>query len=206
MQERILSQRVLYLGHDRVYLECQSCINDDNFVTPQPLLLLSRHINESMVPSNIMRSDNVEQLTLHWHRLVQEYSIRNLSRREYRLPAISGLARLLAPRLKSCYLADLWSYDLARALSWTRSLGRIIIGTVGGPGSVEIVIVPEMRRNVRLMGTGVDGLYGNQNLGTTSTSAITNQPTPTTTKWNPTNNGPAGRRWRENRSILVLGK
>jgi hypothetical protein len=56
----------------------------------------------------------------YWYDLVTEYTRRAITRRSDRLPAIAGLARLVAKRLPDdLYIMGLWLCDLANGLLWT---------------------------------------------------------------------------------------
>ena len=54
----------------------------------------------------------------NWYMLLMDYTKRQLTNARDRLPAISGVARIIAERLGWEYVAGLWSHDLERALLW----------------------------------------------------------------------------------------
>ncbi|KFY18990.1 hypothetical protein V493_08208 [Pseudogymnoascus sp. VKM F-4281 (FW-2241)] len=56
--------------------------------------------------------------TREWCRAIEEYSARNLTNKEDRLPAISGLAQVVKTQLRDQYLAGLWAGDVPRGLCW----------------------------------------------------------------------------------------
>ncbi|RDW63573.1 hypothetical protein BP6252_11118 [Coleophoma cylindrospora] len=53
-----------------------------------------------------------------WHKTVQEYSKRRLTKHGDRLPALSGLAELVQEITGDSYCAGLWKNDLIRGLLW----------------------------------------------------------------------------------------
>ena len=59
-----------------------------------------------------------ETLFNEWMELLAEYSIRELTILEDRLPAISGLAKKFAQATKDDYIAGFWRSDMVRQLLW----------------------------------------------------------------------------------------
>lgn len=74
-----------------------------------------------------------------WLALVEDYSRRKLTRAEDKLPALSGLAKLLAQRTGDGYLAMLWYGHIIEDLFW-RVYAREEHLKVGDPG-------PNMEKN-----------------------------------------------------------
>ncbi|KAH6677337.1 heterokaryon incompatibility protein-domain-containing protein [Halenospora varia] len=60
-----------------------------------------------------------------WYKVLGEYTRRDITKAEDRLPAISGLAKKIAERTGYTYIAGLWLEDLHRGLLW-RSIGTTI--------------------------------------------------------------------------------
>ena len=56
-----------------------------------------------------------------WYRLVKQYSLRSLTRSSDKLPAISGLAAMIAKKTRRRYLAGIWEQNL-HALAWSRDV------------------------------------------------------------------------------------
>ncbi|KAI8948878.1 heterokaryon incompatibility protein-domain-containing protein [Xylaria longipes] len=121
LQERYLSRRTLHFASDQIFFECEKhCVAEDTFQSNNP-----------SVPE-IMSSDRLKEMDeksclLEWHRLVEMYSMRKLTLRDDKLPALSGLAAYFSRQLsvKSCamdlsnqYLAGLWSNDIIGELCW----------------------------------------------------------------------------------------
>ena len=58
-----------------------------------------------------------------WRDIVSEYSARHLTFSKDRLPALSGIASLMANSFNDRYLAGLWAKDLPAALCWLPDYG-----------------------------------------------------------------------------------
>ncbi|KAN0121786.1 Heterokaryon incompatibility protein (HET) domain containing protein [Hyaloscypha variabilis] len=58
-----------------------------------------------------------------WRDIVTEYSARHLTFSKDRLPAISGIASLMADSFDDQYLAGLWAKDMPAALCWSPGSG-----------------------------------------------------------------------------------
>lgn len=53
-----------------------------------------------------------------WLRMVEEYCHRNLTNATDRLPALSGMAKVMSNKIKDRYLAGLWEEYLPQSLVW----------------------------------------------------------------------------------------
>jgi len=54
-----------------------------------------------------------------WHKLVEEYTVRSLTRDQDKLPALSGLANLVAEKTGDGYAAGLWKRNIIQDLFWS---------------------------------------------------------------------------------------
>jgi hypothetical protein len=115
LQERILSQRVLHICADGTFFECACCERSDRLPWPKPTAISSWSLPFSRT---FLRIEDSRQILAQWHSLVFHYAQRYLSYPGDRLPAVSGIARLVAGRLKQSYVAGLWSEDLVVGLIW----------------------------------------------------------------------------------------
>ncbi|KAH6990101.1 heterokaryon incompatibility protein-domain-containing protein [Ilyonectria destructans] len=113
LQERLLSPRTIHYGLTQMYWECQGCVSAEDgtmlrrvFTTPNDLW--------GARPGEVGKNRN-----WRWMRLVEQYSTRNLTMASDKLPAISGLANLVATRTGDMYFAGLWKSDLMNGLNWT---------------------------------------------------------------------------------------
>ncbi|KAH7232004.1 heterokaryon incompatibility protein-domain-containing protein [Fusarium solani] len=90
---------------------------------------------------SLLSIDNSDQAFQHWHLTVDRYLSRELTNSMDKLPAISGIARVIQDITHSGYLAGIWSdnltYDLAWAvvsaemLSWSSE--RFVLSQYRGP-------------------------------------------------------------------------
>lgn len=128
-QERMLAPRVLHFHMEEMFWECKTCTlcecgylgwdRDHNqsgrwYSVELNLQLKSRIAQAVDDPTSI---DDVYQL---WLDIVEEYSMLAITKESDRLPALSGLASFLSPKLRSPYLAGLWRDHLTVGLLWHR--------------------------------------------------------------------------------------
>jgi len=111
LQERVLSTRVLYMCGDATCFTCSCSESTDRLPWPMPLF----HGHFRMTLPHML--DPVQSLK-DWHMLVMDYTARQLTNARDRLPAISGVARIISERYGWEYVAGLWSHDLEGALLW----------------------------------------------------------------------------------------
>lgn len=111
LQERVLSRRVLHLSGDATGFICSCSESIDSIRWPMPIS--EGHFR---LPSPHMQ--DITQWLINWYTLVMDYSERRLTNAKDRLPAISGVARIISKRFKWTYVAGLWSHDLEAALLW----------------------------------------------------------------------------------------
>ncbi|KAI1266220.1 heterokaryon incompatibility protein-domain-containing protein [Xylariaceae sp. FL1019] len=105
LQESVLSQRLLYVGEHQMYWKCL-------------------HGYQSM--DGLPEGSRTPQNTYNALRLVLSSGAQPIDSRKPRrlsiasdkLPAVSGLARLIHPSIGGEYLAGLWSFDIHRGLNW----------------------------------------------------------------------------------------
>jgi Heterokaryon incompatibility protein (HET) len=108
MQERILSTRVLHYTSSEWVLECKGGVRCecDNITDSQS--------RGKEIATALCGSTKFEM----WYEIVSEYSVRKLTFKRDRLPALSGLARKFHSSQTGSYLAGLWEKDLAGGLLW----------------------------------------------------------------------------------------
>jgi hypothetical protein len=115
LQERILSRRVIHFTKEQLYWECQRSTITEDGMSIEDTNELKRCLSSSRSEeSNALWSRSMRS----WHRIVSEYCLRDLSHLSDKLPAISGLAKIIHQRTGARYLAGLWLQDLPLALLW----------------------------------------------------------------------------------------
>jgi hypothetical protein len=110
LQERLLSPRQLHFGASELEWKCENRILSENSVK---------------YPSKSVWTAPLESLTLpgknwihHWQEVIKHYTSLKLSSESDRLPAVSGVAKLVAESMKCDYLAGMWRDTLIQDLLW----------------------------------------------------------------------------------------
>jgi hypothetical protein len=127
-QERILSSRLLHFTHSQLVWECRCAywLEDMLPVKTVDSTGLSVHtvagaILQDIQPNDSER-DHVTRLVDHWYRNIisEGYTSRIFSKREDRLVAVAGLAKIWTHYVQDAYLAGHWENTLAFGLAWRR--------------------------------------------------------------------------------------
>ncbi|KAM5349252.1 hypothetical protein ACJ41O_005759 [Fusarium nematophilum] len=113
LQERLLSTRLLSIAatemewtcKEAVFCECRSRLNHQREFGRMPLW----RITEASDAFNF------------WHKVVENYSKRELTKPRDKLPAISAVASVIQRRIESNYAAGLWTDNIDLDLLWRRS-------------------------------------------------------------------------------------
>lgn len=109
-QERILSPRMVHFYKEELVWSCyglQRC--ECRLMGGAPTSGEFRHL--------LTKGSDLD-LLLEWPKVVQQYTSKELTFAKDRLPAISGLAKLIQQHTKSRYLAGLWAQDMSYSLLW----------------------------------------------------------------------------------------
>ncbi|KAK1751484.1 heterokaryon incompatibility protein-domain-containing protein [Echria macrotheca] len=119
LQERYMALRQLNFAADQVSWECAQLVASEEFpdgFPPSDSVLLNLYT----VPSPKPRLSYSSELELRraWTKLVEIYSLTNLTVFTDKMIAIAGLAMELRQRLDDVYLAGMWKKDLVRQLCW----------------------------------------------------------------------------------------
>jgi hypothetical protein len=142
LQEAMLTPRLLIFTGMDVIWKCQAGFKPE--IAEHPRAVNEIHIENLYGPPNESRwfpalvdcgynfisiggdegrpsrsGDGLEVMQEQWCLLVENYTKRHLTVATDKLPGISAIARLLAPRLKSDYLAGLWRQNLVFDLMWS---------------------------------------------------------------------------------------
>ncbi|KAI0416493.1 heterokaryon incompatibility protein-domain-containing protein [Xylaria grammica] len=113
-QEKILSPRILFLGNEQMYWQCD-CLKASEvfpFGLPNPE-------TSGTDPRGFFQLARKEDLDKSWNKLVRMYSETEFTYEKDRLVAISGLIRILAARVAvGPYLAGIWRRRWIDGLLW----------------------------------------------------------------------------------------
>lgn len=127
-QERLLSSRVLHFTQHGMLWECQTLSASESSNMGQQAtstdfrsLVQSdgEDFKRSLCSIDSDRFSERNGVFILWQRLVRQYSRRKLSHSSDRLPAISGLAAMLACKTKCKYIAGLWEEN-TQGFAWFR--------------------------------------------------------------------------------------
>lgn len=117
-QELLLSPRVLHLTSTAMAFECDSCTILERGPDSDILYGIDTERKRLVhAPSDTGGNDRIAYYD-RWLQLVQSYSQLELTYNTDRLPALSGIAYLVASRTNDSYIAGLWKEDIAAGLLW----------------------------------------------------------------------------------------
>lgn len=108
LQERLLAPRTIHYGRTEMYWECQNIMRaEDGAYFARTFTRL-----KDLVNSESSHRDP-------WFQLIEDYTSRNLTRDEDKLPALSGLASLIARENGDEYFAGIWKKHFIKGLNWS---------------------------------------------------------------------------------------
>ncbi|KAH8758768.1 heterokaryon incompatibility protein-domain-containing protein [Hyaloscypha sp. PMI_1271] len=123
-QERYLSPRILHFIGAQIVWECRKVHGvslERRLRLEDTILHLSPPTCGGVAKLGLQSVNTVNRgkLREHWYYdIVPEYSLRMLSRKSDKLPAISGIAKSFRQRSEDVYFAGLWLGDISYSLSW----------------------------------------------------------------------------------------
>lgn len=117
-QERLLSRRTLHCAKDQMHWECHdACESEDG--TMEHISAQTKSTLSFGNPSTLsLIEGEKDSVYKRWYEVVYDYSSRNMTKATDKLPALSGIANLVAKCTSDQYLAGLWRRDLAYGLLW----------------------------------------------------------------------------------------
>jgi hypothetical protein len=117
-QERTLSPRVLYFVGEELIWECNHIIDcecgAESLENKFERIRISNMSEDSVVGPNRQHG---MPLAL-WYQIVSEYTMLKLSKQSDMLPALSGIVKVFAEKIKDQYVAGLWKRTLIPNLLW----------------------------------------------------------------------------------------
>lgn len=113
-QERVLAKRVIHYNSRQMYFECAAgLIAEDGSYTERV-----RDDVPGLRYSSVYTGTFSRKPPQIWWSLLPQYAGRNLTKPTDKLPAMSGLARLMQTKTNAVYVAGLWSDSLLAGLCW----------------------------------------------------------------------------------------
>lgn len=113
LQERILARRIVHYNSRQLYFECDAGIIAEDGSYQQNRL---SDLSELRHPQTNPHDNTGVPDTWFW--LLYHFGDRKLTKPTDKLPAMSGLARLIQKRTNSEYVAGLWSDSLTDGIAW----------------------------------------------------------------------------------------
>lgn len=115
LQEHALSTRVLHYTATELMFECRTSYRCECMPERK-----TRPTIPALIPKAVA-SKQASAIWDAWHRIVEQYSTRELTMPGDKLPAISGIASKIRKATHSEYIAGLWKGNLAFDLLWQRT-------------------------------------------------------------------------------------
>jgi len=132
LQERLLSTRILHYGEQELFWECNTCSMREGSMREEidrSLTFSSHYLSEGgdfkRLLSQLIHIKDLASVMATWYRLVTQYTKRALTRHSDRLPAIAGIASIIAAVTGYRYLAGLWKEDTQGLLWFTVTTNQL---------------------------------------------------------------------------------
>lgn len=116
LQEHVLCSRVLHYTASELIFECRNMYSCEC----TPSLKQTSVTTPALLPKTSGKENSRRQFEA-WHRLVEKYTLRELTQPSDKLPAISGMALKIQEMVDSKYLAGLWQSNILGDLLWSSS-------------------------------------------------------------------------------------
>ncbi len=113
LQEQLLSKRKLHFGKHQVYWVCRhGVIAEDGQV--------SAIRNVALYETYLFESTEITEpeIGIAWGKVIERYSSLDLTFKEDKLPALSGIANVVSKNLNSDYICGIWKRSFAIGLAW----------------------------------------------------------------------------------------
>ncbi|KAF2690681.1 HET-domain-containing protein [Lentithecium fluviatile CBS 122367] len=118
LQEHVLSTRILHYTATELLFECKTSCRCE--CKPSRKILPT---TPALIPKAIAKqSKRRDTIWDAWHRIVEQYSKRDLTVPNDKLPAISGIAHKIKEATESSYFAGVWEHNIASDLLWSTCL------------------------------------------------------------------------------------
>lgn len=119
LQERVLARRIVHYNSRQLYFECAAGMLAEDGSCRQ-----SRFCDLSEIRRPESDPYDITLVLRTWYFLLDAYGARRLTEPTDKLPAMSGLARLVQKRTNADYVAGLWSNSMIEGMTWWAS-GRL---------------------------------------------------------------------------------
>lgn len=113
LQEQILPRRLLMISSSEMQWVCKQA------ETCECLSTFNRRRQFGGVP--LAQLKGADETFRFWHKLIENYTVRNLTDKSDKLPAISGIAEVVQQKTRSGYVAGLWEMNIDLDLLWRKT-------------------------------------------------------------------------------------
>jgi hypothetical protein len=110
LQERLLARRFLSFGTDYMTWQCQTQTiihSEDRYYRPLTSDLRFYHMTQGL-----------KNPSARWETIILDYTARYITHENDKLPALSGIAKMIQSRTGDQYLSGLWRNNILRQLCW----------------------------------------------------------------------------------------
>lgn len=122
IQERYLSRRTIFYGKQQMFWECQKCTAAEDGHHSELTLYWIRNLAKTTLSTTPANGRVYGSQKYHgWYRMIERYSMCNITRATDRLPALSGLASTLYQHFEEEYCAEIWKGSMLEGLLWIGS-------------------------------------------------------------------------------------
>lgn len=135
LQERILSPRLIHYAKDQMYWECSRFTKSEDGSVFRPMAQMSKIIEKQRISItdpdytivsgiSLIRGrsaeigDRRERYESGWLSYIQNFMRRKLTKEDDRLPALSGLTRVVATATNDKFHAGVWANHVLEDLHW----------------------------------------------------------------------------------------
>ncbi|KAI1452651.1 HET-domain-containing protein [Annulohypoxylon moriforme] len=127
-QERILSRRIIHYDVDQILWECRESQQSEDRVPPEAYQIQETELWKGFRVSYQSKNGRPGgDFVWDWYEMVKDYTGRVLTKRNDKLPAISGIASQMEIRTGESYVAGMWRSHLHTGILWQRSLENWLV-------------------------------------------------------------------------------
>jgi hypothetical protein len=120
LQEHVLSTRILHYTATELLFECKTSFRCETLPSRR-----SHPTTLSLIPKAVAKkNDTFNAMWDAWQHVVEQYSQRELTIANDKLPAMAGIASKIKQTTGSWYIAGLWKDNLASDLLWSATRSK----------------------------------------------------------------------------------
>ncbi|KAH6864737.1 heterokaryon incompatibility protein-domain-containing protein [Alternaria rosae] len=126
LQEQVLSLRTITFSKDLLIWRCPTLSTNEKYplgIPHAPDISVDSHRLLQCIVNGITSFMPIEPTFGNydcWYKIVEEFTSRNLTYEEDRLPAIAGIAKRFGMAVNDSYHAGLWRHDMILGLLWRK--------------------------------------------------------------------------------------